>query len=286
VSEGYANLRDDFNNTQDILRDMMAQMREASDGISSEATKINQSSEDLSQRTETQAATLEQSVAALEQVTSQVASSSHSTKVLESNLSEARYEAEQCENIVRKAIQAMEDIKVSSDKISRIVGVIDNISFQTNLLALNAGVEAARAGDAGKGFAVVASEVRGLAQRSSESALEIKQLINASAEQVEHGVEFVGDAGDALMSMLDRFGNSSEMMKTIASSFSEQATRLKEINTAMSQLDRVTQNNAAMVTQSTLAAKKLSTQALMMAELSNRFVVSTVSDCLKKNKAA
>ena len=155
--------------------------------------------------------------------------------------------AEASGEVVREAVAAMSQIEKSSEQISQIIGVIDEIAFQTNLLALNAGVEAARAGDAGKGFAVVASEVRALAQRSSDAAKEIKTLISASSQHVETGVGLVGRAGDALEDIASKVVEISELVSTISSSTQEQATALKEVNVAMNQMDQVTQQNAAMV---------------------------------------
>ena len=285
MSEGYAKLRDDFNIAQDTLREMLREISTSSSGILSGTDQISSASVDLSRRTETQAATLEESVTALEQVTLNVNASADSAKNVEGSLVEAKSHAEQSGAVVANAINAMHEIKSSSDKISRIVGVIDDIAFQTNLLALNAGVEAARAGAAGSGFAVVAAEVRGLAQRSSQSAMEIKALISESASQVDQGVELVGRAGNALTSMLERFTEVSSLVSGIARSAKEQATSLKEVNTAMANLDSVTQENATMVQDSAEATAKLNSEASRMAELSGRFDTEATDSAADRDMA-
>ncbi|WP_375257103.1 methyl-accepting chemotaxis protein [Citreimonas sp.] len=273
MAEGYDKLRTDFNNAQDNLRDMLRELSESSSVILSGTGELSAASDDLSRRTESQAATLEESVAALDEVTSNVNAAAGHARDVETTLEAAKTEAEQSRSVVREAIDAMQAIKTSSDKISSIVSVIDDIAFQTNLLSLNAGVEAARAGEAGLGFAVVASEVRGLAQRSSDSAMQIKALISDSAQRVEHGVDLVGNAGDALMSILERFGDVSTMVAGITQSSVDQATSLKEVNTAMTDLDVVTQENAAMVHRTTEATSGLNNEALRLSALAARFSV-------------
>lgn len=278
MAEGYAKLRDDFNRAQGNLRDMLLEMKQVSSSVFSGAAEISSASGDLSRRTENQAATLEESAAAIDEITTNVDISATNAHDVETNLDVAKQDAEQSGEVVQNAIRAMHDIKDSSDRISQIVGVIDDIAFQTNLLALNAGVEAARAGAAGSGFAVVASEVRALAQRSSEAAMEIKTLIHNGASRVDHGVELVGNAGDALVSMLTRFEDVSAMLAGIVNSSNEQALSLKEINDAMANLDRVTQDNAAMVQRSTAATSKLNSDATTMSELISRFVTKPLDN--------
>lgn len=168
----------------------------------------------------------------------------------------------------------MTEIEKSSDQISQIIGVIDDIAFQTNLLALNAGVEAARAGDAGKGFAVVASEVRALAQRSSAAAKEIKTLISASTQHVGRGVDQVGRAGDALRVIVERVAHIATLVSEIASGAGEQSTGLAEINIGVTQLDQVTQQNAAMVEESTAASQSLHHEATSLADMVAKFSTS------------
>ncbi|SDY30458.1 methyl-accepting chemotaxis protein [Citreimonas salinaria] len=280
MAEGYDKLRTDFNNAQDNLRDMLRELSDASSVILSGTGELSAASDDLSRRTESQAATLEESVAALDEVTSNVNAAAGHARDVETTIEAAKTEAEQSRSVVREAIDAMQAIKTSSDKISSIVSVIDDIAFQTNLLSLNAGVEAARAGEAGRGFAVVASEVRGLAQRSSESAMEIKALIGDSAQRVDHGVDLVGNAGDALMSMLERFSDVSTMVAGISQSSVDQATSLKEVNTAMTDLDVVTQENAAMVQRTTEATTGLNNEASRLSALAARFAVDATPGAL------
>ncbi len=283
MSEGYAKLRDDFNRAQDNLQDMLLEMKQVSSSVFSGAAEISSASGDLSRRTENQAATLEETAAAIDEITTNVDISAANAHDVEVNLDAAKQDAEQSGKVVQNAIHAMNDIKDSSDKISQIVGLIDDIAFQTNLLALNAGVEAARAGPAGSGFAVVASEVRALAQRSSEAAMEIKTLIHNGASQVNHGVELVGNAGGALVSMLKRFEAVSAMLAGIVNSSNEQALSLKEINDAMTNLDRVTQDNAGMVQLSTAATAKLNSDSKAMAELISQFVTKPLAREVEKS---
>jgi methyl-accepting chemotaxis protein len=187
---------------------------------------------------------------------------------------DARGDAEVSGEVVDKTVKAMDQIEKSASQISQIIGVIDEIAFQTNLLALNAGVEAARAGDAGRGFAVVASEVRALAQRSADAAKEIKTLISASTSQVKEGVSLVGQTGKALSAIVNRVGEIHGLMTEINASAQEQATALSQVNTAVNQMDQTTQQNAAMVEQSTAASHNLTQEAGELGRLVSRFQLS------------
>jgi methyl-accepting chemotaxis protein len=239
--------------------------------IDSEAQEISNAAEDLSRRTEKQAATLEQTAAALDQLTSSVTSATEGATEAERVVREARVSAEASGEIVQQAVAAMGEIEESSQKISRIISVIDDIAFQTNLLALNAGVEAARAGEAGRGFAVVASEVRALAQRSSEAAREIDALISASSGHVRRGVDLVGETGRALTGILGSVIDVAARVSQVAASSREQASGLAEINVAVNQLDQVTQQNAAMFEQTTAASHALNRGAQSLTATTSMF---------------
>jgi methyl-accepting chemotaxis protein len=171
----------------------------------------------------------------------------------------------------------MTEIETSSTQVSQIIGVIDEIAFQTNLLALNAGVEAARAGEAGRGFAVVAQEVRALAQRSADAAKEIKALINTSTQQVETGVDLVGQTGEALSRIVGQVASIDALMKEISASTTEQATGLNEVNGAVNQMDQVVQQNAAMVEEATAASHSLKNEAKALMGLVARFRVDQMA---------
>ncbi|MBD3785925.1 MAG: HAMP domain-containing protein [Sphingomonadales bacterium] len=271
----YESLRLDFNRTKSNLLAAMRTVLENASSIRTEATQITNAAQDMSHRTETQAATLEETAAALNELTASVRSAAEGADRANQMVSDAKTKVETSGNVVKEAVHAMGEIEASSTKISRITSVIDEIAFQTNLLALNAGVEAARAGEAGRGFAVVASEVRALAQRSSEAAREIAQLISSSSSQVKRGVELVGQAGEALSviqnSVADIFGCVSE----IAVSTREQSSGLSEINTAVNQLDQVTQQNAAMFEETSAASQSLLREANGLGEAMGQFRLGT-----------
>ncbi|MFC2952305.1 methyl-accepting chemotaxis protein [Marinicaulis aureus] len=265
--EGFDQLRLDFNSAISKLCEAMRGVVICADGIKTGAGEITQASDDLSRRTEGQAATLEQTAASLEQLTVGVKAAAEGADRANGVVSEAKRNAEDSGEVVRQAVTAMSEIEKSSEQISQIISVIDDISFQTNLLALNAGVEAARAGDAGLGFAVVAKEVGALAQRSSTAAKEIKVLIKTSSQHVEHGVDLVGQAGKALTEIVASVTNINELVSAIATSAKEQSTGIAEINIAVNQLDQVTQQNAAMVEESTAASHSMAQEAQELARM-------------------
>ncbi|MBY6136428.1 cache domain-containing protein [Nocardioides marinus] len=271
--EEYEQLRKDFNTTARTLSGTVEQVVAAAASIRNGAEEISQASDDLSHRTESQAATLEQTAAALDELTASVKSAAEGARSVEATMEEAKEEARTSGEVVQSAVAAMTEIEQSSAHISQIISVIDDIAFQTNLLALNAGVEAARAGEAGRGFAVVASEVRALAQRSSDAAMEIKTLIGNSSQQVERGVDLVGKAGEALQSIVSQVSHISQLVSGIAEGAAEQSTGLNEINTGVTQLDQVTQQNAAMVEEATAAGHMLKTDATKLSEMVAHFKI-------------
>ncbi len=256
----YAKLQSDFNEAAASLRNALRQVTESASGINSGANDIRQASDDLSKRTEQQAASLEETAAAMDEITSTVRSTAERANRADTAVRDARDEAERSGGVVRRAVDAMGGIERTSNEISEIISVIDGIAFQTNLLALNAGVEAARAGDAGKGFAVVASEVRALAQRSAEAAKDVKARITASSVQVTAGVQLVGETGEALERIIGKIGEINGLVSAIAASAEQQATGLQQVNTAVSEMDGVTQKNAAMVEEATAAARSLASE--------------------------
>jgi len=270
----YGPLRDNFNRAMAAMDEAMDVIRVNAGTMQSGASEISNAAEDLSRRTERQAASLEETAAALDEITATVKKTAENAQSAESVVGRARSQAETGGEVVQRAVTAMGEIERSSDQIGQIIGVIDEIAFQTNLLALNAGVEAARAGEAGRGFAVVASEVRALAQRSADSAKEIKTLISASGAQVKDGVVLVRQSGEALTGIVSRIGEITDLMSEIRASTQEQASGLAQVNTAVNDMDQVTQQNAAMVEESTAASLNLSQEAATLAELVSRFQVT------------
>lgn len=266
-----AGLRSDFNETTSKLQETMNAVSVAASSILSGSSEISTGSDDLSRRTEQQAASLEETAAALDQITANVMSSSKLTEEARSVAVQANNSAAQSGKVVANAIDAMHRIEQSSNEISNIIGVIDKIAFQTNLLALNAGVEAARAGEAGKGFAVVAQEVRELAQRSAKAAKEIKELIRNSFVEVQSGVKFVSETGKALKTIESYIVTINQHMGSIAASAREQSVGLAEVNTAVNQMDQVTQQNAAMVEESNAASATLVEEARRLSHLISQF---------------
>ena len=267
----YEKLRTDYNEAMDKLQETMTSIAANTHGVRAGAGEISQASDDLSRRTEQQAASLEETAAALDQITATVRRTAESANEARSVAGTAQQDAERSGSVVRETVTAMTGIETSSKQIGNIIGVIDEIAFQTNLLALNAGVEAARAGEAGRGFAVVATEVRALAQRSADAAREIKALISASSREVESGVHLVGETGQALTRIAEQVARLNAIIADIASSAQEQSTGLNQVNSAVNQMDQVTQQNAAMVEQSTAASHSLAKEADTLALLVSRF---------------
>ena len=274
LAPDFEGLRADFNAAVDQLSETLRQISQATTAIDIGSREISQSAGDLSKRTEQQAASLEETAAALDQITANVSNASKRTEEARTVAIEANSSARQSGVVVSNAVDAMQRIEQSSAQISNIIGVIDEIAFQTNLLALNAGVEAARAGEAGKGFAVVAQEVRELAQRSAQAAKEIKGLIQASGSEVSNGVKLVRETGEALRIIETHVVTINQQLDAIATSAREQATGLAEVNMAVNQMDQVTQQNAAMVEESTAASSALASEANRMQQIVGQFRVA------------
>ncbi|MBY6089088.1 methyl-accepting chemotaxis protein [Maritimibacter alkaliphilus] len=267
----YEALRQNYNQALDALHDAMIAVVQNAGSISSEAGEITNAADDLARRTEKQAATLEETAAALDELTASVKSAAEGADDASRMANSAQTNAETGGAVAREAVSAMDAIRASSQEISKITSVIDDIAFQTNLLALNAGVEAARAGEAGRGFAVVATEVRALAQRSSDAAREINELISASGTHVKSGVDLVNRTGDALGAIVTSVADISKRVAIIATSAREQSTGLHEINMAMNELDQVTQQNAAMFEETNAASHALTTEAGALVSAAERF---------------
>jgi methyl-accepting chemotaxis protein len=257
----YETLRENFNRTSIELSAVMLQVAEAAESVSTGADEIHTASSDLAKRNELQAARVEQTGNALGEVAGNVRSTAASAKEVERVITEAHVDVVDGGEIVRQAVETMASVEQSSQQVSNIISLIEGIAFQTNLLALNAGVEAARAGEAGKGFAVVANEVRALAQRSAEAANEITALINVSTDQVNRGVSLVGQTGESFAKIMANFGRINEHVRAIAEASQGQADSLQQVSHAASDMERMTQQNAAMVEEATAAARSLAKQS-------------------------
>lgn len=274
LGESYEMLCIDFNDLAGALGELVQELSVSSSAVGQNAQGLSTMSDEMSRRAETQAATLEESAAALEQLSASVQSAAEQAQAADEQAAEGRRRAEQGGGVMLEAMQAMTSIAESSENIRKIITVIDDIAFQTSLLALNAGVEAARAGEAGRGFAVVASEVRSLAHLAAKSANDIKGLVTNSSKQVEDGERLVQATSETLAQIVESVTSVSERVSSIAASATEQASGLREINIGVSQLDKVTQENAAMVQETNSASQKMTDEASRLSNLLQRFAGS------------
>lgn len=275
LPESFLQLGKDFNFAAEKLEDVMSGVMSTISTLREEGALVSEQSETLAMRTETQASALQETVVAMDHVGATVTETDQRTSDALSSASAAQKVAKNGSAVVEKAVVAMQGIEQSAKEIANIITIIDSIAFQTNLLALNAGVEAARAGESGKGFAVVASEVRALAQRSADAANEIKSLISRSTQEVATGVSLVGETGTVLQSIATHIEQMNALAASIAQSASNQSSSFREINQTISDLDRVTQQNAAMAEEGRGVAHKLSTETENVAQLVSRFRVRT-----------
>lgn len=273
----YESLRMDFNNCVIELSSIVGKISQTAQTVNMGSSEIRAASDDLARRTEQQAATLEETAAALNMVTTAMRDTANKALAVRTAVSTTQVEANDGAKVVGQVVSAMGDIEKSAQEMATIIAVIEGISFQTNLLALNAGVEAARAGDSGRGFAVVANEVRALAQRSADAAKEIRELIAKSTSLVGRGVTLVGQTGEMLSRILEKVVEISPMVGEISTSAETQATNLVQINTAVNDIDKMTQQNAAMVEESTASASNLSEEAGQLSKLVSHFKISKES---------
>ena len=256
---------------QDSLNTMVGQVRNASGNIATASQEIATGNEDLSARTEQTASNLQQTVASLVQLTSTVQQTASSAQMANQLAASASQTASQGGSIVAQAVDSMHEISASSRKIGDIIGLIDSIAFQTNILALNAAVEAARAGEQGRGFAVVAGEVRLLARRSAEAASDIKRLIQSSVNAVDGGVKHVESAGQTMQDIVNSIQRVGDIIGEITAASTEQSSGIAQVNQAVGDIDRMTQQNAALVEESAAAAESLKDQANRLAEVVQQF---------------
>lgn len=274
-----------LNSATNSLQDALARVIGGMETMTSGSSEIRSASDDLARRTEAQAASLEETAAAIAAINAGVQETAVTSRNARSTLDGTVTRANDGSLIVSQAVTAMQEIESSSEKISNIISVIESISFQTNLLALNAGVEAARAGESGKGFAVVANEVRALAQRCAEAADQVKELVTSSSDIVENGVDLVNRSGAAFSAIIKDVEALSGSIQLIAMSSSQQADNLSQITVAVSDLDRSTQQNAAMAEQCTAAASSLASEAAAVSRELTHFDIGPTAGITSKGHA-
>jgi methyl-accepting chemotaxis protein len=274
----FATLKDNANTTAERIGATIAQLKTAALEVANASAEISTSTTDLSQRTEEQAASLEETSASMEEIAATVKKNTANAQAANQSACATRDVAGRGGQVVAKAVDAMAKIEDSSRKISEIIGVIDEIARQTNLLALNAAVEAARAGEAGRGFAVVASEVRSLAQRASQAAKDIKDLITNSNSQVKEGVDLVNQAGASLNEIVESIKKVTDIVADFTAASVEQSAGIEQINRALTQMDNVTQQNSALVEENAATAKTLEHQAKAMDERIAFFRIGNVAN--------
>ncbi|WP_028021984.1 methyl-accepting chemotaxis protein [Enterovibrio calviensis] len=277
----FGQLKADANTSIDKLTQVIGDIRRASETITNSSNEIASGNRDLSQRTEDQATSLQETAVSMENITDTVKESAENAVVANKLSENARIKAREGGNVVMRTITAMDQISGASNKISDIIGVIDEIAFQTNLLALNAAVEAARAGEQGRGFAVVAGEVRSLAQRSAEAAKEIKELIRDTNKKVEDGAELVSESGETLQEIVSMVEEVSTKMSDISVAAQGQSTGIEQVNIAVVRMDTMTQQNAALVEQATTAGESMLSQAQDMSSIVEFFTITGKKEEIK-----
>jgi methyl-accepting chemotaxis protein len=273
----FGKVKDDVNRMVDRLSGIVGELRAAAESVETGSAEITQGNTNLSSRTEQQASSLEETASSMEELTSTVRHNADNAQQANQVAASARAMAERGGEVVTNAIQAMDQINTSSNKIAEIIGVIDEIAFQTNLLALNASVEAARAGEQGRGFAVVATEVRNLAGRSATAAKEIKELIQDSVEKVKAGADLVNESGETLEEIVAGVKKVGDIIAEIAAASAEQASGIDQVNQAITSMDEVTQQNAALAEQTSAASNAMSESARQMRELMDFFRTSRIA---------